>query len=1578
MFYRLLYKLWKYFWITLGTLVGIFLGLAIFIIVLIQLPPVQNYLLSEVTETFNEQFKGELEIERIGGFLPFQAEVHEGRVYAPGDTEGPVLRFEKATVSISWWELLRQNLTISSLEITRPAAELRMVDDELNFNLAFRQRIERRGVDITDSGTPPLFQRLDIFAPYLSLLDGEISFDESITTPEALYLPSPLNLREINATLFLEVTESQLFADILNLSASIPDSKYEFMQLQGQFFSDDLYVELNRFRIATEPFDIAFSAEATPVNLFEYNLEQQFREAEYRAEIRESSISSDFLKQYAPLYPGFEAPLELEMTVEGSLSELYIDQFQANVDQSAIILSGSLNDLLTEQLSYAINLENMVLSPSQLRTMTIERAITADLERYELSRLRGDLSGNLDSLRTDLNVETEAGSLIMAGNLDFKSPLQYTMSAELDSLDITPFMRDTSVVTMLNGELMASGSGTDLDAEIEASAGLTGSLILGNPFSLLSADLYMRNRELDYQLRAEDDPGELESSGTFTFAGDTPRFAGQGSVSNLDVSRYSTILGEESSRFSGTFSANLQGRNAESLFGRISLEMDESTIGSDTLRAHQLYADIDSPDNDTRTLRFTSSFFDGELSGNLSPALLQSLGSHWADYSLERLREELLFGLEDELTFARFTQLDDDHESSAELSLDIHMKDLELLRLYIPKLPDIASQARMNANLQADRDRISLSVNISDRELRIDGSRLRNLNTTFSAGFRHGLSISEFGQIDLQTNVTDAEWDGMEFKESYANLSVRNDSLQVKQHFVRSDDNALESALNGKLSRGKLEMVINEFVVGSPDYRWVTENTPRVTYTEDGRLTLESFRLTSDNDLVEIDGTFSSSYDDSVSYRLENFDLSRVSDLIGGRIEFSGITNGEFVTRSLTDAPTFQGEITVDDGRILDRVIGDVSLNSIYNSEEDRFDTDVRVYTDPDRYADYLEENDGIGHDLQFTGYFKVPETDDDDFLYFDADLREIDMWIVTFIAPMIVLDMEGSSSGTGFLRASPTDYDFEGVFDITDVHAVPFFTNVVYNLNGELIFNRADGLLFNDIRLDDRHGGTGTLYGQVDLDDFSPETFLDLTLDMNNLEFMDNPPDPDVPFYANLFGTGQARITGSNFSPFLRSVSTINLTSDSRISIPLEEEIEFEQDRRFIQFVDSFDLSLLEQRIREREEAGTNGNEEEELTFVERFTMDLSFAANDPMNVRLIFDPVTNEILNSNGTGQMRILLEDQDLSMFGRYNIQSGDYQFVSGDIFTRRFTLQEGGSISWQGDLIDAGLNVTAVYRARPNISSLLATQAATQQDTGQRIPVELVLQIGGTITEVENDFFFRVPTGVEGTLDPTIATQINNLNQNEELKLIQATSILLSGNFLPYSEAQGLGLGEGITGTSALVTPLLSSQVINPLLSDQINSLLRSDITFDIDLNLTAFNEVDLGVALRLFDDRVILRREGQVTGEQSDIGDLGATYRINRIFSLTAFHRQDPTLSYTSGVETRQSQQMNGLGLEAQVQFNTWQGFRERMGGAIRGMFGIRRDEDEESEEDTDRETDEPATVAGQQQIIRIENISINE
>jgi hypothetical protein len=1553
--YRWLYKLWKYFWITVGTL----LGLAVLIIVLggiiLQLPQTKEYVRSEIVTTFNQQFEGTLDIEEVRGFLPFTMEVVRGSIHAPDDSTNVLISFDRANITVNWWELLQQNLSISSFEVDHPNIYLTKHNGDLNFNKAFKQRPAERRTTPSDSGTPQIFNEINILAPYLSISNGEITLDESIQLPEQLNIPSPLNVREVNTTLYFEFTDSQLFADIIDLSVELPGTEYGYLRGYGQFYSDNQYFELNRIQLSTDLGGLEFSLEANPVNLLEGDVITQFREAEYRADLRNGSISSTFLQRFFPVFPDFRENLELELALEGTFEELFLDRFQVSIGQTSAIVNAVARNLLNDQLSYDLQIDNLVLHPEEMQYLSGLYLGDIDLERYQLSTLRGDINGNLQTVSSDMVLRTGSGNVSFDAFINFQNQFEYEFLAEIDSLDISPVLKDTVNTTMLDGRVVAKGVGLNRDGNFEASFDLGKSKISGYDVESFIGEFSMNSDRFNYSIYAEDDIATVRSRGFYSENNSVRQLSTEGSVSNLNLSRYSTILDADTTSFTGTYSANIQGTGLEDLFGRISIEMEPALINSDTLRAHQLYADLDSNENDSRTLRFTSSFLDGEISGTISPETITSLGSYWAEYLQNRISEEILFDEGFEFTEG-ISSYEIENDANLNLSLSIVLKDLELLKKYIPQLPLIQSRARLTASVNADSDRMLLSGNLFDEAFSFENLGMQNLNSSFSANFRYGSTLSEYSRLNFQLNSSESAYNDQIFKESFINMSMRNDSLEIKQSLTRDDDINLSTSLFAVISPGQFEILVDEFVLGSPNYKWITEGKPLIKYTEYNALTFENFLLSSDEDLVEINGTFSSSIEDSVDFTVKNFDISRISDLIGGRITFSGIMNGEFVTRTLREAPSIQGFIAVDQGRIDGRLIGDVTLNSEFNSAENQFDTEVRVYTDPEKYSNYLNNNNGVGHDLRFNGYFKLPDDADPDqeLFYFDADLREIDMWIVTFIVPAIVEEMEGNSSGTGYIKGTRNDFDFDATFQISDVYAVPLFLNTGFTLNGELGFSKTDWLQFKNIELTDSEGGTGLLYGEIDLDDFSPDNFLDLTLDLNNLHILNNPYDPDVPFYASIYGTGQARITGSNFSPFLRTTTPIVISSNSQVSIPLEEETEFEQDRRFIQFVDSFDLSLLGRRAETDAESRSNGDTPpEELTFIERFTMDLQFAANNPVNVQLVFDRVTNEILNANGTGQVRILLEDQDVSMFGRFNIQGGDYQFVSGDIFTRRFILQEGGSISWQGDLVDASLNVTAAYRARPTISSLLSTSStsAPVTESGQRIPVDLVLQIGGTISAVENDFFFRVPTGIEGTLDPTISTQINNLNQNEQDKLYQATAILLSGNFLPSPDAQGLAFGEGLTGTATVVNPLITSQVINPLLSNQINSLLRSDITFDIDLNLTAFNEVDLGVALRLFDDRVILRRDGQITGEQSDIGDIGATYRINRTFSLTAFHRQDPTLSYTSGVETRQTQEMNGMGLEAQVQFNTWKSFRNRISNAFRSFFGIQR-KDEEADTDT--------------------------
>ncbi|MEX0928456.1 MAG: hypothetical protein WDZ53_03555, partial [Balneolales bacterium] len=247
----------------------------------------------------------------------------------------------------------------------------------------------------------------------------------------------------------------------------------------------------------------------------------------------------------------------------------------------------------------------------------------------------------------------------------------------------------------------------------------------------------------------------------------------------------------------------------------------------------------------------------------------------------------------------------------------------------------------------------------------------------------------------------------------------------------------------------------------------------------------------------------------------------------------------------------------------------------------------------------------------------------------------------------------------------------------------------------------------------------------------------------------------------------------------------------------------------------------------------------------------------------------------------------------------------------------------------------LNITAVYSSRPNINALL-----TQSPDGdaQRLPVDLLLDVTGTIENIVNDFYFEFPGSVDATQNDAILALLNS----EEQKLLQATSLLFTGGFIP--------VGSGANQTQEFSSHMQSrtAQVgLSHLLSSQINTLLNSNLSnLDIDFNMSGFDQADLGIALRLFDDRLVLRRDGQVAGAQADIGDVGAKYQISNALSVELFHRKDPALIPYGGTQTA-LESVNGVGLEAQMQFNTWKQFRQRIWGAVTGLFGRKEDDEEE-------------------------------
>jgi len=1552
-FFRWLHKSWKYFW-------GIFLSILLVIIILagsilglLQLDATQNYIANRIERQVNKTYKAQLSIGDVGGFLPFRLRLNNVVLTTSDSTSTDTLAtINQINSKIDIWGLLQRKISISDFVVAQPRIWLQTNE---NKKIVF---LKRRAVADTTASLKPKnswIQKVEILAPQMTVSKGNI-FVMSQYGKQQKFL-----LSNINTKLFVDWGRDQRYLDIESFSAHSEDIAPGNISLSGQVYSDARYLELNSFYLTLGNSRFVLNGEVDGVNILKPNFRSQLLAAKYDLDVQSDKF---YLKDLSDVIPSttIKDPFNFHLKAVGTTDSLIVDKAELGLGESDVDFRGELKHLRSKDaFAFNIRLDQLNLQKQDLtKLMGQEKAL--QYQALQTLSASGKASGTADSVDVDLKFNSALGQLTMKGQSQLVPPYRYVGSLDGKNLNVSPFAAASLDTTNLNFSASIDGSGFKLK---KASTRLT-STFYNSKVNNISIDELKLTSSLvdglwkqDYEFHSGDQ--SISGSGSIDFSQDEAPVSLQGNAENINLSKLVGSKAIASTKLNFDYNLDVQGLDPDRIQGRANLDIKPSVIGGDTVRAHQFYMDLNSPDQQTRTLRLTSSLFDMNVTGHIVPSDLIKETKFWTSYLKNRYHAEVLMDTPPDSQATTLTP----PTTNMVLDGEVEAKNLGLVKRYLPEFPTVKTDSKLTFKVNTNGTRMLVSAEMQADTLQYNKLKFSNSRTQVTASFRSDRTIKESSMVDLQTNIGALQTDKVDLDSLGIDLSVKKDSVHFTQHVGQISKNAsFRMTLNSTLSDSAIAVSIPNLYLGNKQYSWNNDSNPSFVYSRNGDIAFHNFSFKNQNQFFQLKGILSKDRSDSLTYVLHDIDLGLISNLIKGKVDFAGVLNGTLVTRSLTRRPTIQGALTVNKFALNNRMIGDVRFKSKFNPQKNHFDTNIDIVTDSTKYSNYLDSNDDIGQNIQLNGYFKTPDPDvkQDTLFYFDANFKQIDMWVIPLIVNNVFQDMEGQAMGDGYITGNLQDFDFHADFQAKNVFAKPRFLNTNYFVNGHVALDRHKGVTLDSLKVMDTKGGTGIVTGTVDLNDFKPITYLDLTLDMNKLQFLNNKMDPDVPFFGSVSGTGVVRLTGANNDLYMRTKDPIQVTRDSDISIPLLEQTELNESSKFIQFVDSFKqpnkktkskVQTVEQQQAMDEEALQEAIQS--MTFSERFDLDLQFEAPQNINVHLIFDPVTGEVLTAQGTGQIRITMQDQDVQMFGRYNINGGTYQFVTGEIISRKLDLEPGGSIVWEGPPDNARLDISAVYHARPNINTLTSEGNINNQNQGggQQVPVDLIVEVNGTINSVENNYYFQLPTSLDLSSNSTLSYTINQINRDDQQKLLQATSILLTGQFIPTQGANGTAsLSQSLAKGSTVLNPLLSNQVISPLLSNQINALLNSDVSrLDVDFNLNAYNEIDLGIALRLYNDRLILRREGQITGGGPQttlgerIGDLNATYRIRRGLSLTAFHRQDQILN-SYGPSTNQAGDVtptvDGIGFEAQVHFNTWKELINRIGSTFHHVFGKKK------------------------------------
>ena len=144
----------------------------------------------------------------------------------------------------------------------------------------------------------------------------------------------------------------------------------------------------------------------------------------------------------------------------------------------------------------------------------------------------------------------------------------------------------------------------------------------------------------------------------------------------------------------------------------------------------------------------------------------------------------------------------------------------------------------------------------------------------------------------------------------------------------------------------------------------------------------------------------------------------------------------------------------------------------------------------------------------------------------------------------------------------------------------------------------------------------------------------------------------------------------------------------------------------------------------------------------------------NDGAQARIVFDRKVGDEIVGNAIGHLDLAVNNfEQLDMTGSLEITEGAYHFTLKNWLNKRFDIQPGSTVSWEGDPYDAKLNVATTFTTRTTLEPLLPDV----DDLPSRMPVNLQLQLAGSLLRPALDFDVVVPNAdsriqalVEGAL------------------------------------------------------------------------------------------------------------------------------------------------------------------------------------------------------------------------------------
>jgi len=537
-----------------------------------------------------------------------------------------------------------------------------------------------------------------------------------------------------------------------------------------------------------------------------------------------------------------------------------------------------------------------------------------------------------------------------------------------------------------------------------------------------------------------------------------------------------------------------------------------------------------------------------------------------------------------------------------------------------------------------------------------------------------------------------------------------------------------------------------------------------------------------------------------------------------------------------------------------------------------------------------------VSNDYEGSKFFNISGT-------YSPSSKIADLTVSTFRMPLDIInpfvesfasDLRGVGSGTVEIHGKFRQLKLSGSIMAEDASMKIDFLQTRYSFSDSVRFNPR-GIEFRNIKIYDDKKNLGFVNGNLYHNSFK-DFRISLDFSVDKMLILNTRPKDNEYFYGTAYATGYAGIRGdAEKIAFNISART---EDNTEFFVPLNSSASV-SDYPYIIFVNT---KKEEEAAMERENIFMK--QEKSSKFELNFDLEVTPAA----EVQLIMDATAGDVIRGTGAGNLNISLNTRgDLKMAGDYVIENGDYLFTLGDILNKRFSVEEGGTISWNGAIDDANINIRAIYKLKASLYDIYPDEAFKE-----RIPVECLLSLSEKLMNPVIKFDINLPTADEETKEYLKLA----INTEEELSR-QFLYLLVMNSFYPDPEmyvsssggAQGTPLNDpkGASAIGVTTTEMLSNQLSKWL------SQISND--FDIGFNYRPGNEitpqeVEVALSTQLLNDKVVLNGNVDVGGKLSNTnasnisGDFNIDFKLTEKLRFKVFNRSNNNLFYETAPYTQ--------------------------------------------------------------------------